>query len=322
MLETGTALRLGTVGAKHGFAQRMESHVESIICVPLRSDEDVIGVLNVTNKTDGAAFSDEDEEILEALANQAAVAISRTRLYEAAISDSLTHLYVRRFIMHRLNEEVRRSVRYNQPLALIMCDIDHFKTVNDTYGHPAGDVVLAEVASALRDGLRENVDLPGRYGGEEFVLVLPNTNLEGAGLVAERLRHAVEQLRYEGPAREVPTVTMSFGVAGLEPAILETADELLSRADQSLYRAKSGGRNRVELAPLPMAGGPRRSPSFPMTGESSSDEEDSTPTRPPPMHPNSGEFQTIPKEADGFEGADEAPAGKTVPMMTVVPVVD
>lgn len=332
VLESGHAVRLSDVHAPGGFAQRMASHVESIICVPLRSDDDVIGVLNVTNKAGGAKFSEQDEEILEALANQAAVAISRTRLYEAAISDSLTHLYVRRFMMHRLKEEVRRAARYNQPLALIMCDIDHFKTVNDTFGHPAGDVVLAEVAAVLRAGLRENVDLPGRYGGEEFVLVLPNTDTEGARLVAERLRQAVEQSTYDGAARDVPAVTMSFGVAGLDPALRESPDELLSRADQALYQAKHGGRNRVALAPLPIPGGPRRTSSVPGGGRRTSSlpgghlaflgEEETTPTRPPAMHPSSGEFLTIPREdplaGEVTEDELEPPADMTVPSMPVV----
>jgi diguanylate cyclase (GGDEF)-like protein len=156
-------------------------------------DDEAIGVINITNRKNSEAFRQEDEEILGALASQAAVAIARTRLYEAAITDGMTRLYIRRFIMHRLLEETKKSRRYGAVLSVIMCDIDHFKRVNDTWGHAAGDAVIIQVAAILKAGLRVDVDAAGRYGGEEFLLLLPHTPGESASVAAERLRARIAE---------------------------------------------------------------------------------------------------------------------------------
>ncbi|HCP46013.1 MAG TPA: hypothetical protein DIU15_08235, partial [Deltaproteobacteria bacterium] len=190
-------------------------------------------------------FRDEDEEILGALADQAAVAIARARLYEAAITDGLTGLYIRRFVMHRLREEVRRTRRYGNQLSVVICDIDHFKSVNDTYGHPAGDAVLVRVADVLRAGLRTEVDVAARYGGEEFLLLLPQTTARAAVVAAERLRKSTEELKVEVGADEPLSVTMSFGIAELDIESGETPADLIARADAALYASKEAGRNRV-----------------------------------------------------------------------------
>jgi len=248
VLATGRTLRVDDVRKNSEFDPRGAPRVRSIVCVPLQSDDDVIGVINITNRKDGGTFSGEDEELLEALANQAALAISRTRLWEAAITDGLTQLYVRRFIMHRLLEEVRRARRYGTPLTLIMGDIDHFKNVNDQHGHPVGDVVLSGCARIVRSGLREGVDLPGRYGGEEFLIVLPLTPADSGMIVAGRLRERIADASFPAGDGEPLRVTMSFGVAGFDPASPESAESLLERADRALYQSKEAGRDRVTLA--------------------------------------------------------------------------
>ena len=248
VLATGRTVRIDDVSTSGDFDPRGSAPVRSIVCAPLQADDDVIGVVNITNKRDGGVFSAGDEELLEALANQAALAISRTRLWEAAITDGLTQLYVRRFIMHRLKEEVRRARRYGTPLTLIMADIDHFKRVNDEHGHPAGDAVLAGCAQVVRQGLRDTVDLPGRYGGEEFLIVLPLTPAVSGMIVAERLLERVEATAFERTGGDPLSVTMSFGVAGFDPASPESSESLLARADRALYRSKGAGRNRVTLA--------------------------------------------------------------------------
>lgn len=245
VLESGKTIRVGDVDNNDAFKDRESSHVQSILCVPLEVDEEVIGVINITNRRDGGAFVAEDESILEALANQAAVAIARTRLYEAAITDGLTGLYIRRFVMHRLQEEIRRAKRYGSPVSLIMCDIDHFKRVNDNYGHPAGDAVIVAVAKAIRTELRQDVDVAGRYGGEEFMLILPQTNDVGAAKVAERLRAAIEAMEVDIGEGQTLQVTMSFGVTELGPE--PSPDRLIKRADDALYESKETGRNRVSI---------------------------------------------------------------------------
>jgi diguanylate cyclase (GGDEF)-like protein len=249
VLQDSRPIRVDNVGEDRSFERGTSAHVRSLICVPLHVDDETIGVINISNKSDGSPFSDEDEEILSALADQAAVAIARARLYEAAITDGLTGLHVRRFTLHRLRQEVKRALRYGPGLSVIMADIDHFKEVNDTHGHLAGDRVLEAVAEELRAGLRQDVDIAGRYGGEEFLIVVPQTDLGGARDCAERLRSAVESRAVDIGTGSSLRVTMSFGVAQLAPE--ESDQDLIGRADSALYEAKEIGRNRVVTSQLP-----------------------------------------------------------------------
>jgi two-component system cell cycle response regulator len=164
-----------------------------------------------------------------------------------AQTDGLTQLCNRRQTSATLDSEVARSNRYGMPLSFVICDIDHFKLINDRFGHNTGDEVIRQVAGVLSSGIR-SIDLAGRWGGEEFVLLLPSTTLDGAAVVAERLRAAVEAL---GPFERGPDkVTVSVGVAEHERR--RSAIELIERADKSLYRAKQQGRNRVELSNTPI----------------------------------------------------------------------
>lgn len=173
--------------------------------------------------------------------------IERNREVEKlAVTDALTGLYNRRYLVDRLEEERRRSARYGHVLSVIMGDVDHFKAVNDRLGHQAGDAVLRAVADALVLGTRQGVDWVARFGGEEFVVVMPETEPVGAMIAAERLRRVVEGLAVDVAGKRV-TVTMSFGVASLDSASAAkeaSISELLQLADTRLYRAKSQGRNR------------------------------------------------------------------------------
>jgi diguanylate cyclase (GGDEF)-like protein len=167
------------------------------------------------------------------------------RLHELSTLDGLTRQLNHRVIYARLTEELERARRYRYPLSVVLCDFDHFKEINDTHGHLAGDAVLREGAAVLRRGLR-TTDLLGRYGGEEFLAVLPQVDLAGARMAAERLRQGLEshlvQLSGGGEVR----VTASFGVASRdEVANLESGDVLVSLADGRLYEAKAAGRNLV-----------------------------------------------------------------------------
>jgi diguanylate cyclase (GGDEF)-like protein len=250
VLDSGLAIRVDDTDKDRSFERGTSAHVRSLICVPLNVDDETIGVINISNKSGGSPFSDEDEEILSALADQAAVAIARARLYEAAITDGLTGLHVRRFTLHRLGQEVKRSRRYGPGLSVIMGDIDHFKDINDTWGHPAGDRVLEVVSERLRAALRQDVDIAGRYGGEEFLIVVPQTGIEGARDCAERLRSAVEGASIDAETEAPLRVTMSFGVAQLSPG--ESGKDLIARADAALYEAKEAGRNQVAIAEPPV----------------------------------------------------------------------
>ena len=160
--------------------------------------------------------------------------------------DPLTNLYNRRFFTEIIEIELQRSSRFQSYVSLLVVDIDHFKKVNDIYGHQAGDKVLVAVAEKLREGLR-TYDIASRYGGEEFVIVLPGTPLARGMEVAERLRKAVQALTFELPLDRV-SVTVSIGLAAFPTAHVDCFNALFTRADEALYRAKQNGRNRVEAA--------------------------------------------------------------------------
>ena len=169
---------------------------------------------------------------------------AREELYEHATRDGLTGLWNRRNIVEILENEIARARRSGTPLAVVMADIDHFKRINDKYGHFAGDDVLRDAARRMKSAIRQ-YDSIGRYGGEEFLIVVPGCDLMGSVAVAERLRRATEAYRTTMPDSP-PVVTCSFGVAWVENAAAITADQLLRDSDAALYLAKRAGRNRVE----------------------------------------------------------------------------
>ena len=177
-------------------------------------------------------------------------------LGKLVVTDTLTQINNRRYFMQRAVEEVNRESRNNQPLVLLMMDLDHFKKINDSYGHAVGDVVLQQVAAVLKSNLRE-IDILGRIGGEEFAMLLPNTLLEEAVLLAERLRQSVEKIVFETPGNLPVTVTFSIGAAVFEDAMTNIGD-LLRNADEAMYYAKHSGRNCVKVyqgVPPPPGGG-------------------------------------------------------------------
>lgn len=162
-----------------------------------------------------------------------------------AVTDALTGLPNRRHLMKRLEEETARSRRFDQPLSVLMMDVDHFKKVNDTWGHAMGDAVLRNMGAFLKKSLRET-DVAARYGGEEFTVILPNTPLEGAATVAENLRQGFAALLHEHDGEKIQR-TISLGVACLGSGDARDQEALLKAADEALYRAKEGGRNQVML---------------------------------------------------------------------------
>lgn len=168
----------------------------------------------------------------------------KEKLERLATFDPLTGLYNRRAILGKLRELINIANRYKEDFSLIMLDIDHFKKVNDRYGHLTGDEVLEEIATLISRNIRDT-DIVGRYGGEEFIIILPKTTLASAWVVAERLRTIIEQVEMKDSAGNVFAITVSQGLAGWERG--EDTSSLISRADEALYKAKEKGRNRVQI---------------------------------------------------------------------------
>lgn len=179
--------------------------------------------------------------------------VANKRLRKLSITDGLTELYNHRHVHELLRDEFERSRRTEEPLAVTMIDLDRFKAVNDTYGHPTGDVILYETARILRDTARE-IDSVGRYGGEEFIVILPNTDEDEAARFAERVRTAVEAHVYRDEENEI-RMTCSSGAASFPSDGVEKPEQLLKKADDALYVAKETGRNRVvrasDMPPVP-----------------------------------------------------------------------
>jgi len=225
----------------------------SALAYPLRASETgdrVLGLIAVARR--GRRFDKADRELFAYLAGQSAVSIENVDLHELvqrqAVTDELTGLSNHRRFQEVMAQEVGRSKRFGHDLGLVMLDIDHFKSVNDTYGHQQGDVVLREVARVLRESSRE-IDEPARYGGEELAVALPQTDLDGAYLFAERVRTALEALRIprlDGAGRAL-RVTASFGAAAM-PGTGDDTGSLIAAADAALYQAKRTGRNRTVRA--------------------------------------------------------------------------
>ncbi|MFN7130940.1 MAG: GGDEF domain-containing protein [Myxococcales bacterium] len=222
-------------------AQRTD--IRSILVVPLATREGPIGVISVTSREVGA-FGKDHEELLVYLGNSIVKDIENARLYRLSITDSLTKAFNRQYLYQRLPDEIERCRRYGDPLCVALFDVDHFKKLNDTYGHPAGDFVLKEITRIAHEQIRE-VDALVRYGGEEFLILLPKTALEGARTIAERFRQAVAAAVFPWSDQQLK-VTISLGVAQLQ-ADVPSDEVLLKRADDALYRAKSSGRNRVRV---------------------------------------------------------------------------
>ena len=239
--------------------------VKSIVMLPLSTVKRTLGVVLLTTPIRESFITQENMKLLTMLTKECSLVMENTLLYERlrrkhlslekankeikllSRTDSLTGCYNRGHLNELLPREIKRALRYKHPLALAMCDIDHFKKVNDNYGHQCGDEVLKIFVQSITDLIRADADWLARYGGEEFLLVLPETQLENAYGLAERLRKHIAKKIIETEDCKI-SITASFGVTGFDVSTSSsniTPEDLINTADKYLYEAKKQGRNKV-----------------------------------------------------------------------------
>ncbi|WP_308464636.1 GGDEF domain-containing protein, partial [Fundidesulfovibrio magnetotacticus] len=219
---------------------------QNTLLLPLKVAGSAFGCLAISKDKDLRLGRDQVTS-LNAAANHLALALRNAMLFRdvkaKADHDGLTRIHNRQSFDERLADELKRHQRYRHNLSLLLFDLDHFKAINDTYGHQAGDMVLRDVGAILEESCRDT-DFAARYGGEEFVIILPQTSEEQAWVLAERIRRKVEHKGFQFSDKTFK-VTASIGVATLTPGSLDRREDLIHKADQALYLAKSGGRNMV-----------------------------------------------------------------------------
>jgi diguanylate cyclase (GGDEF)-like protein len=224
-------------------------HPQHVLVVPMQRSGQLMGAMELYLNA-WRELTEDQADLLTGVASQGAIAIRHAQLFQAqeenALTDELTKLPNRRALAQAYLQEMHRARRYHKSIAFLMIDLDHFKGVNDTYGHLEGDAVLHELATILTAGARES-DVCARYGGEEFGIILHETTEQGARTLAERIRAKVAAATFPGGVK----LTISIGVAATaEPALFTS---LMERADQALYAAKQGGRNQVRVADMKAA---------------------------------------------------------------------
>lgn len=235
----------------------IEVPIRSVIALPFSVERGQYGVFLVRRTRDQEALGPADLEFAQAVITAAVAVIQRAQMVESTMADNarleqlaqtdpLTQLLNRRALSERISAEMERAIRYDSTLALLMIDIDHFKRVNDSYGHLVGDDVLRDVGQLLLETIRGS-DIVARYGGEEFLLLLPETDDTGAEAFAERIRESVERRAFGDDGGLGLSLTVSIGIAVYPAARIESVEDLFARADAALYRAKADGRNRVRV---------------------------------------------------------------------------
>jgi len=216
--------------------------------VPLDSTGETFGLFNMARGKKGS-FSDSEIDMCNTIAAQSALVLNNVRMYEKikrfAIADGLTGLHNHRYFQEQLEKEYSRARRFNLSLAMIMLDLDDFKTINDTYGHQQGDIILKDVGMLMKRSVRD-IDLVARYGGEEFSVILPETPKKNAIVVAERIRQAINDHQFHLDSGPIE-VTASLGVSGHPDDDINNKVDLIAKADEALYAAKRNGKNRVSL---------------------------------------------------------------------------
>jgi diguanylate cyclase (GGDEF)-like protein len=232
------------------------ANISSIVVIPIVLFDETIGSLLLRAARGENPFTSREISFCEIVAEAAANALERAHLFESiqkanegleflAVTDGLTGLYNHRYFRERLADEFERAMRYKVPLACLILDVDNFKRINDTFGHLRGDAVLKEIAARVTRSVRKP-DIIARYGGEEVVVIMPQTGAEGAMAQAERIRRKIGEVPF-GDNGNAIRVTVSVGVGVLQHNMMQDCEALIREADSALYQAKAAGKNKVVI---------------------------------------------------------------------------
>jgi diguanylate cyclase (GGDEF)-like protein len=215
-------------------------------CVPLVKKDNIIGILNLGSKLSNEEMSKDEKEFISVLSSLAAIAIDNAFLYKTAITDVLTTLYTRRYFDISINKQLSQTKKSQKELALIMLDIDSFSLINNTYGHQTGDTVLRGLGKIIWDNIMGK-DIPSRYGGEEFTIIIPNNNTQDTIDIAEKIRKTMSGKKFTSIEGQSISVTVSLGIA-FYPKNGETPEDIIKNADNAMITAKNSGKNQTVVA--------------------------------------------------------------------------
>lgn len=215
------------------------------LIVPLVHKATLNGIIILGERINLSDFTEGEKEFLLEIASLAGIAVHNAALYEMATTDMMTKLKIHHYFKTLIIDEMERAKRLERPLSLIMADLDNFKNVNDTYGHQAGDEVLIHIAKIIKESIRQ-IDVASRYGGEEFAIILPGTDINEALVVGERIRQNVERSPVVFEQMKLP-VTLSIGITQYDPGRDMSSEDIIGRADRALYQSKAAGKNAVSF---------------------------------------------------------------------------
>ncbi|MBU1077734.1 MAG: sensor domain-containing diguanylate cyclase [Spirochaetes bacterium] len=229
-----------------GYVDKLiKMNARSAIAIPLIIDHHILGIIEVINTTDNRPLTMIDFYVVSIISHITLITMEKAKLYNWSVTDNLTQLFNYQYLQISMEKELLRAKRYPQDVGIVILDIDNFKIINDKYGHVFGNLVLKGIADIIQETVRKKIDMPVRYGGDEFLLLLPETDIQGAKILAQRLLEEVRLKKFVSDNGDNVTATLSIGVTSAKKNQILDKDKLIHKADQALYKAKNSGKDQM-----------------------------------------------------------------------------